>query len=264
MDSQDVTTNRGYRALVSVGLVSYGLVHVVMAWIALRLAWGGGGGEASSQGALQELAGQPLGSVLLGVVAIGLFALVVWQGFEAALGHRHLKDAKRLRKRVSSAGKALVYLALGLSAAMIALGGGGGGGGGGGNTEESVTARLLAVPFGRVLVVLVGLVVVAVGVAQIVKGVKKKFTEELAGGADQPTVRLGTAGYVAKGIALAIVGGLFGWAALTYDADKAGGIDAALKTVQDQPFGGILLTVMALGILAFGLYCFSWARQARH
>lgn len=260
MDTEDVTTNHGYRALVSVGLVSYGLVHVVMAFIAGRLAWGGGGGKASSQGALQEMAKQPLGSVLLGVVAIGLFALVVWQGLEAAIGHRHLKDTKRLRKRAASAGKALVYLALGFSAAKIAVGAGGGGG----DTEETVTSRLLAAPFGRVLVVVVGLVVVGIGVAQIVKGVKKKFTEDLSGGVDSPTLRLGTAGYVAKGIALAIVGGLFGWAALTYDADKAGGIDAALKTIQGQPFGGILLTVMALGILAFGLYCFSWARNARH
>lgn len=259
METEDVTTNRGYRALVSVGLVSYGLVHVVMAWIAGRLAWGGGGGEASSQGALQEMVQKPLGSVLLGVVAIGLFALVVWQGLEAAVGHAHLDGSKRIRKRLASAGKALVYLALGFSAARIALGSGGGGK----DTEETVTSRLLAVPFGRVLVVTVGLVVIAIGAAQIVKGVKRSFTEDLAGDVGTPTLRLGTAGYVAKGIALAIVGGLFGWAALTYDAEKAGGIDAALKTIQDQPFGGILLTVMALGILAFGLYCFSWARHGR-
>lgn len=260
METEDVTTNRGYRALVSVGLVSYGLVHVVMAWIAVRLAWGGGGGEASSQGALQEMAQQPLGTVLLGVVAVGLFALVVWRGLEAAIGHGHLDGAKRVSKRVGSAGKALVYLALGFSAAKVALGSGGGGG----ETEETVTSRLLGVPFGRVLVVVVGLVVIGIGVAQIVKGANKTFTEDLTGGVGSSTLRLGTAGYVAKGIALAIVGGLFGWAAITYDADKAGGIDAALKTIQGQPFGGILLTVMALGILAFGLYCFSWSRNARH
>ena len=53
--------------------------------------------------------------------------------------------------------------------------------------------------------------------------------------------RLGTAGYCAKGVALAIIGGLFGYAAITYDPKKAGGLDAALSTVRDQPFGTVLL-----------------------
>ena len=60
-----------------------------------------------------------------------------------------------------------------------------------------------------------------------------------------------------------IVGGLFGWAAITYDAEKAGGLDDALRTVNDAPFGSVLLTLMALGLICFGVYCFFWARHPK-
>ena len=69
-------------------------------------------------------------------------------------------------------------------------------------------------------------------------------------------------GISAKGIALAIVGVLFGWAAFTYDPEKAGGMDAALATIKNQPAGTVLLVAMAVGIACFGVYCFAWARFA--
>ena len=105
---------------------------------------------------------------------------------------------------------------------------------------------------------------IAVGVSQIVKGVKQNFTEDLRAGVGAGVRRLGVIGYCAKGVALAIIGVLFGWAAISYDPEKAGGMDAALSTIRDQPFGTVLLVVMALGIASFGVYCFVWARQARY
>jgi len=69
-------------------------------------------------------------------------------------------------------------------------------------------------------------------------------------------VRLGQIGYLVKGVAFAIVGGLFGWAAITYDPEKAGGLDDALRTVDGAPFAAGLLTLMALGLACFGVYCF--------
>jgi hypothetical protein len=77
-------------------------------------------------------------------------------------------------------------------------------------------------------------------------------------------VRLGQAGYVAKGFALGAVGGLFCWAALTFDSQKAGGLDAALRTLLDQrPLGQIAVGLTGLGLAAFGVYCFGWARHPR-
>jgi hypothetical protein len=259
VDVAQVRRSRGYHALVGVGLVSYGLVHLVLAWLALQIAFGGRE-DASAGGALQQLTRQPLGTVLLWVMAIGLFTLVVWQVLEATIGRAASNRDGRLRKRLSSAGRAVVYLGLGVAAVGVAMGNGGGSGSG----EETLSTRLMALPFGRILVGAVGIAVIAVGISQIVKGVKQKFMEDLASGVEPVVRRLGTAGYCAKGVALSIIGGLFGYAALTYDPQRAGGLDAALSTVRAQPFGTVLLVVMAVGIASFGVFCFVWARKARY
>jgi hypothetical protein len=254
-----VRGSRGYHALVGIGLVSYGLVHLVLAWIALQVAFSRGG-DASSQGALRQLAKQPLGAVLLWAMAVGLFTLFVWQIVEATVGRAGQDSRKQLMRRLTSVGRAVVYFVIGFSAAAIALGSGSSSG----QSEQTLSARLMSVPFGRILVAIVGLVVVAVGISQIVKGVKRKFTDDLDGAVGEPALKLGTVGYCAKGVALGIIGLLFGWAALTYDPKKAGGMDAALSAVRGQPFGAVLLFVMALGLAAFGLYCFVWARNAKY
>ena len=248
-----------WRPLVVVGLVSYGLVHLVLAWLALQIAFGRRE-DASAGGALRQLTQQPLGSLLLWVMAIGLFTLVPWQVFEATIGREASNRDGRLRKRLSSAGRAVVYLALGILAVGVATGSGGGSG----NGEQTLSARLMALPFGRILVGAVGVAVIAVGISQIVKGVKQKFTEDLDSGVGPGVRRLGMVGYCAKGVAWVIIGGLFGYAALTYDPKKAGGLDAALSTIASQPFGTILLVIMAAGFAAFGVFCFVWARKARY
>jgi hypothetical protein len=112
-----------------------------------------------------------------------------------------------MRRRLSSAGRAVVYLALGLLAIGVAVGSGSKSGKG----EETLSAKLMSVPFGQVLVAAVGAAVIAVGIAQIVKGVKQKFTEDLDHGVRPAIKRLGTVGYCVKGIALCIIGGLFLW-----------------------------------------------------
>ena len=224
----------------------------------------GGRGEASSSGALRELASQPFGLALMVIMAVGLFTLVVWQVIEAAVGGRAADDEKdRLKQRLRAAGRAVVYLVLGVTAAALAIGAGGGSGGSG-NTEQTVTARLLSLPFGQILVVAVGAIVAGIGIAQIVRGVKSKFVQDLRSGVSRAVRVLGTAGYVAKGIALVIIGLLFGWAALSYNPERAGGMDAALSTIRSQPFGPVLLIAMAAGLACFGLFCFAWAKNAKH
>src|SRR6476659_7745478 len=135
---------------VRVGLVSYGVVHLILAWLALRLAFGDSGGKASNQGALQQLAQSTLGRVSLYVVAAGFVALVVWQLLEAALGHRDEDGAKRILKRLVSVGKVVLYGALAVTAFKTAIGGSSSGGG-----TEGLTAKLMRWPAGPFLVGLV-------------------------------------------------------------------------------------------------------------
>ncbi|HET9303134.1 MAG TPA: DUF1206 domain-containing protein [Propionibacteriaceae bacterium] len=255
----EVRRSRPYHVLVSIGLISYGVLHLVVAWIALQLVFGKRG-DASPEGALSQLGKQPLGGVLLWIMAIGLFTLTLWQAVEATIGRDEPSRDSRLRRRLMSAGRAIVYLALGVLAVGIAIGSASSSG----DPEEKFTAQLMAVPFGRVLVAVVGAAVIGIGIAQIIKGVKQKFTEDLDRGAPPAVRRLGTVGYCARGIALTIIGGLFIWAAISYDPEKAGGMDAALSTIRGQPFGTVLLTIMAASIACFGVYCFFWAKMARY
>lgn len=261
----DVKHNDLLKKGAKVGLAAYGVVHLLIAWIALQIAWSGGG-DASAGGALKTLAGQPFGEVVLWITVVGLAALVVWQLATAVWGYQTEDEPKRTLKRGTSAGRSVLYGVLAVSAFKIVSGSGSSSGGD--SKEEGLTADLLGAPAGRVLVALVGIGILVVAGSMIYRGVTDGFEHDLEPGAtsgDSGTavVTLGRFGYVAKGIAVGVVGILFGWSAITHDPDKAGGLDDALKTMRDQPFGPYLLTFIALGLAAFGLFCFAWSRYAR-
>ncbi len=254
-----VQDSKAFHVLVRVGLVSYGIVHLIVAWIALQLAWTGESQEASQKGAFQELAATSLGRVLLWIVAVGLFALAIWQLFEAAWGHQDREEGrKRTVKRLGSAGKVILYAALGVSATRVAAGSASGG-----DTQKEMTAGLMSAWPGRLLVMAIGVGVMVAGGRLVYRGVSKRFTRDLAGGVPQGVIRLGQVGYSAKGVALAVIGLLVLIAGITYDPEKAGGLDTALRTLKEQPYGPYLLTVLALGIACFGAYCFAWARRVK-
>jgi hypothetical protein len=246
---------------VRVGLVSYGVVHLLIAWLGVQLAFGDRSGKASSSGALHQLAETGLGRISLYVVAAGFGALVVWQVIEALVGHTDEGGLKRLGQRLVSAGKAVVYGALGVSAVKVAVGSGSSGQG-----TDTWTSRLMSAPAGPLLVALVGAVLAGIGCALVWRGSTEKFLDKLdfrgsTGKSGRAYSWFGKAGYIAKGVALAIVGGLFGYAALTHDPKKSGGLDAALTKLLEQPFGAPLLVAIAVGFACFGLFCFAWARH---
>lgn len=242
--------------IAAVGLLALGLVHVLIGALAFSIAWSGGDEEASASGAFSKLAEQPLGTAMLWVAAIGLVGLTIWQVSEAIWGHQDKDGAAQVGKRVGSGGKAVAYLVLAITAGRTAMGGGSGGGG----SEEGFTAKLLGAPAGQLLVGAVGVGIVAIGVYLIHRGATKAFVKHLGGHAGSAAIRLGQVGHIAKGIAYAIVGVLFVTAAVKHDPEESGGLDEALTTLREQPYGQWLLTAVALGLIAYGLYAFVWAR----
>lgn len=246
---------------VRVGLVGYGVVHLLIAWLALQLAFGDRSGKASSSGALHQLAQSGLGRTSLYVVAAGFAALVLWQGLEAAVGRRDEEGGKRVWKRFVSAVKTVVYATLGYSALDIASGSDTSGGG-----TDTWTAKLMAMPAGVWLVAAVGLVLAGVGVNLVYRGWAEKFLSKLdvdgsTGRSGRAYALVGKAGYTAKGVAFVIVGMLFLSAAWTHDPEKSGGLDQALSKLLEQPFGVPMLVAVAVGIACFGAFCFAWARH---
>ena len=247
---------------VRAGLVAYGVVHLMLAWLAVQLAFGDKSENASNSGALHALAEQPLGAVLVWLIAIGKVLLVVWRLLEFAVGYQDEDDTtKRWRKRLAALGKAAIYAAVAWTAFRIATGEGSGGGG-----TDSTTAKLMGLPGGQFIVGVVGLVIIGFGAVLVVRGWTEKFTEKLdvqgqSGKDGSAYVLFGKIGYIAKGIAIGIVGGLFAYAAITHDPDESGGLDQALQTVLEQPFGQVLLLAIAVGIGCYGLLCFATARH---
>ncbi len=245
---------------IRLGLVAYGVVHLLIAWLAFQLALGNNEGQASDQGAMHHLAGKPFGELLIWSIAIGMFFLVCWRLLEGAVGHRDEDEPKRWLLRAGSWGKAAVYAAVGLSALKVVLGSGSSGQG------RSATAKLMDLPAGPWIVGLVGLGIAGYGANQIRRGLTEKYREHLSaegksGESGTAYLWLGKYGYVAKGVAICIVGGLFGYAAISHDPDKSGGLDQALRTVLQQPFGPFLLAVIALGLGCYGLFCLARARH---
>ena len=253
--------SRTFRTLARVGYVVLGIVHIIIGAIAVSVAIGSGGGEADQSGAMQQISRVPFGTVVLWLIVLGLAALGVWQVVEAFL-ERDPDAKKKWGRRIKEVGTAVAYFAIGATALVYALGGSSDSS----ESTQSLSAQLLATPGGIVLLVLLGLGVLAIGVAFVVRGIRRDFEKQLSlpGGKLADGIRtLGVVGYVAKGFAIGVVGILFVVAAFTHDPEKAGGLDAALKSLADLPFGQIILWVVGAGLVVYGVYCFARARYAR-
>jgi hypothetical protein len=243
------------------GLLAFGVVHLVLGWLAVQLAVGHTAKDANTTGALRELAGQPFGRPLLWSVTIGMFLLVLWRLVEAGFGHREHTGAARIRRRLLSAGKAVVYGALGVSALRVATGSGSSGKG-----PKGWTAQVLGWPAGPAIVAVAGLAVIGYGIGLAVVGWTEKFTERmdddaLTGASGTAYRWLGRVGYVVKGCAVGVVGGLVGYAGHTHDAARSGGLDQALQRLLQQPAGPALTAGIGAGLACFGLFCFARSRH---
>lgn len=238
------------------GYVAVGLIHLVIAWLGIKVAWGIGDGSdsADTSGALNTIARSGTGPILLWICVVGFLLLAVWQVSEAAVRFQDTGD------RVKAAAKAVLYLAFAWTTFKVTTQGSTG------SSEqqtEDFTASLMGNGLGRILVGVVGLVVLGIAGYHVYKGWKRKFLEDLREHPGRWAVHAGRTGYVAKGVALVVVGFFFLVAAVQSDPDKAQGLDGALKALKDQPFGPVLLTLVALGIAAYGVYSFARAKYAR-
>lgn len=245
------------------GLVAYGVVHLVVAWLAVRIAIGLPKGSADAQGAVAEIA-TGAGAVGLVVAVVGLVAFAVWQLTAAALGFRWVSGGERVRKRVGAVVKAVTMLGLAVIAVAFLRSGPRSGDAG----ARGVVADLLLLPGGRLLVAAVAVAIAVMAVTMTYTGVKRTFMGDLDVRRLSPALRrtieaVGVLGHLARALALGVVGVLVFTAAVASDARRAGGLDAALRALGETPLGMSLLIVVALGFGAFGLYCLADAALRR-
>ncbi|WP_336031280.1 DUF1206 domain-containing protein [Geodermatophilus sp. FMUSA9-8] len=263
--ARDVTDHPVLRALARVGLVAYGMVHLLIAWLTWRVSRGAEEADADQTGALHAVAGTPGGGALLWAIGLGLLALALWQAGEVLLWWRGLLDpAHRVRTAVVCAkclAKAAVYAVLGVTALLFAVG-----------VEYEAGARLreltgetLEVPGGAVAVGAAAVGIVALGLYSLWRGATGGFMKDVdlpaAPDRFEPVIEvIGRVGYAAKGVAFGVVGVLLFRAATTADVSTATGLDGAMTAIGRTGAGPALLAVVAAGFAAFGVYALARAR----
>jgi Domain of Unknown Function (DUF1206) len=249
--------------LIRVGLAGYGLLHLLVAWLSVRVVLGSRSG-AGGRGALADLGDQASGLVAVIVLAGGLAVLAVWQAFAAAVGYRQDHGIHRTLARLAAGWRAGTYAYLAYSTFRISLTGGSAAG----SSARSASAGVLAQPLGRIVLGAGGAIIVGVGAGLIVFGARRGFLDQLDdearnSGRRVPIVTLGQVGYAAKGIAFAVVGLLVFWAAVTNDPRKTGGLDQSLERLTGAHWGSVAVVLVGTGIGSFGLYLIARAWHLR-
>jgi hypothetical protein len=245
--------------LARAGLTARGIIYLLVGLVAILVAVRQSGKEADQAGALKLLAGQPFGLVALWLLGLGFAAYALWRLSEAAFGVSG--EGYGAGPRLKSAARAVIYAGFAVLTFDIIAGTGGSQA----RREQDWSAKAMHQPAGRWLVGIIGLAIVIAGIALIIEGVRAKFmrlleTSRMSPGTRTVVKRLGMIGTTARGAIFALAGVLVVEAAISYQPSKARGLDKALLTLRNQPFGEVLLVIAALGLIIFGVYALCEAR----
>jgi hypothetical protein len=248
------------------GLFAKGVVYIIIGALSVLSATGVRDlSQANQKGALDVVAAQPFGIVLLSVLAIGLIGYSLWRIIQAIKDPEHKKEgAKRFPMRAAYTVSAIVYASLAVAAIKIVIGAREEDN----NSARDWTAQLLAQPFGRWLVALVALIVIGVGLYQFYRAYTAKFSKKLtarrmsANGRKWAT-RIGRLGMASRGVVFSLIGIFLMSAAWRFDSREAQGLDGALRALAARSHGAIILGTVATGLVAYGIYMFVEARYRR-
>lgn len=247
------------------GLAVRGVLYLLVAALALRVATGHDE-RADKEGALQAVLRQPLGKLGLAVLAAGFAGYALWRFTEAVTGPPDETDRRKAAlKRLGYAARGLLYAFFCASAVRLIIWSNRN------DPSENVpdwTGRVLEWPGGRLLVMGVGAAIVGGGLYVGWRGLAKKFrkrldTHQMSRAERWWTVRLGTIGMAARMVVAVLIGMLLIFAAAHHDPGEAVGIDGALKRLAATSMGPGLLTAVAAGLAAYGVYSLAEARYRR-
>ncbi|MEH3145679.1 MAG: DUF1206 domain-containing protein [Methylobacterium frigidaeris] len=260
-------TSGGSSVLELVARAGYGargLTYCLVGGLAVLAAIGEGGQTGGSRSALLTLLERPFGWILLGLVAVGLAGFALWRLIEAVTdADGYGRSAKGLATRGGHLLSAVLYGSLALSVARAAAGFGVAAGED--RAAQDWTAWLLRQPFGRWGVAAIGLGIMAAGVAFLVKAWRGDVVHRLALPVDARTwaVHVGRLGYAARGVTFGLIGGFLVSAAWDSRSADVKGLGGALQSLRLQPYGWVLLGLVAAGLAAFGAFGLIQARYRR-
>jgi Domain of Unknown Function (DUF1206) len=252
--------------LERLGYVVRGALYAVMGFLALRIALAQTGGQATDlSGSLVFLTGNPFGKLVLIVTIVGLTAYSLW-GFTRAIYdplHRG-RDASGYAARLGFVTSALSYAAIVFFALQLLAGSGGAPG----DSTQKTIASVLTHPAGGWLTILIGVVALGIALGQFFEAFRATFKGDLKGAEMTQSERkyaigFGRFGMFARGVTFLVIGWFLVQAGIHNDAGQAQGFGGAFLFLLAQPFGRLLLGVVALGFVALGLHSFACARWIR-
>jgi Domain of Unknown Function (DUF1206) len=248
--------------LARLGLTARGVLYILIGVVAILVAIGQGSHEADQSGALQLLASQPYGLVALWLLFVGFAGYALWRLSEAVFGVTG--EGNGAGARLKSLVRAVLYAIFAVLTLKVITGQKASQA----SQEKDLTATIMHHTGGQWLVGLVGVAIVIAGLALVLEGIRRKFMKYLRTGEMSPQTRrtverLGMIGTTARGLVFALAGVLVIDAAVEFKPSKAGGVDKALLTLRNQPFGEFLLLLAAAGLIAFGVYGLAEARWRR-
>lgn len=252
------------RTLGKAGFLAKGLIYLVVALIAIEVARGDRRKAQGEEGAIEALAGQPFGEILLGLLALGLAAYALWRLRIAVLGPPGETGMEANAERLGSVALAIAYASLCVYTVRFLTQSGGGS-----STEpDTVTKSLLDEPYGVALVIAIGAVLVGVGAYEGYKALTQGFLDDLELGRMSDAERklataMGTAGHAALAVISTLVGIFMVKAAIEFDPKEAVGLDGALQELVTDSLGPALLYAVAAGLFVYSGYCVIEARYRK-
>ena len=263
--AQQATAHPWFKDLARFGYAAKGVVYLVAGALSARAAFGLGGATTDSRGALLQILSEPFGRLMLVLIGAGLIGYVLLRLVQTFMDPEHKgSDAKGLALRAGYLFSALLYAGLAWTAFQLASGSAGAGG----NQTQDWVTRLFALPLGRWLVGIAGLLVLGGGLYQLYKAYSADFSEhfrwnEMSATERTWSARLGRVGLAARGIVQGLIGLFLIEAALLFDPGKVQGTSGALQSLARPPFGLWTVGVVAVGLAAYGIYMLAAARYSR-
>jgi hypothetical protein len=262
---EDASNSRALVIAARAGFAVSGLLHLLVGFVAIQLALGRGGqaGPADQAGAVAQLAAQPQGLLLLWAGFAACVALALWQTSNAVFDYSQLEARKKVGKKLSAAGKAVVFAVIALTFAASASGNSQTSG----QSTSDFTVSIIKAPGGAFLLIAIGVAIAIAGLVFVVLGVKGSFKKELRLPPSEPArsvvTGLGVVGYIAEGVGLFLVGLLFIISTVSAHPQESTGLDGGLKALREQPYGVYMLTAVGAGLICYGLYLMVKAKFAR-
>ncbi|MCI4013033.1 DUF1206 domain-containing protein [Brevibacterium sp. ZH18] len=262
--AQEAADSKWFERVARAGFVANGIVHIILGATAVAVGFGRGG-EADQSGAIQQMAAQPFGMVLIVLCLIGCGLMALWCVFNAFFGSASLRGAgtndpqhRQGRRRwvefVKTIGSAVAYAAVALTFSQYIIGGGSDSG----KTSSQASTTLAKAPGGLYILAAIGAVIVMIGIGFCISGIRGRWKNDLRMPRKRAMrlllIATGVIGYLGKGATLLAVGALVVVSAMTGDPEEFTGIDGALKAMRDQPFGTVLMLAVGAGLVLYGVF----------